>query len=128
MAGPIIVVPESLEVCKVVHIKIDASRNQDWASFHDSFASTFGFPDFYGRNMDAWIDCMTSLDQPDEGMTTVHVGMGEILVLELLNPTNLERRRRDMYDAIISCCAFVNHRRIDVGEAPIIAHSFRDGP
>jgi RNAse (barnase) inhibitor barstar len=23
---------------------------------------TFGFPDFYGRNMDAWIDCMTDID------------------------------------------------------------------
>jgi len=31
----------------------------DWASFHDVFMHTLGFPDFYGRNMDAWIDCMT---------------------------------------------------------------------
>ena len=23
-------------------------------------------PDFYGKNMDAWIDCMTYLDEPDE--------------------------------------------------------------
>jgi RNAse (barnase) inhibitor barstar len=30
------------------------------ASFHEAFASALGFPSWYGRNMDAWIDCMSS--------------------------------------------------------------------
>ncbi|MDZ4753789.1 MAG: barstar family protein [Phycisphaerae bacterium] len=32
-----------------------------------TFAETFGFPGFYGRNMNAWNDCMTFLDGPDAG-------------------------------------------------------------
>ncbi len=42
----------------------------DWDTFHDAFAATLGFPGFYGRNMDAWIDCVTSVDR-DDGMTAV---------------------------------------------------------
>ena len=53
-------------------VRIDASRITSWDTFHDVFAKDFGFPDFYGRNMDAWIDCMTCLDDPESCMTTVH--------------------------------------------------------
>jgi RNAse (barnase) inhibitor barstar len=48
-------------------VRIDGTRLQSWDAFHSAFASAFGFPDFYGRNMDAWIDCMTSLDSPGTG-------------------------------------------------------------
>jgi hypothetical protein len=40
-------------------VRIDTRLITDWASFHDVFARSFGFPDYYGRNMDAWNDCMT---------------------------------------------------------------------
>ena len=35
-------------------IHIDTARIKDWDSFHNVFAEAFGFPGFYGRNMDAW--------------------------------------------------------------------------
>ncbi len=35
-------------------VRIDTNRIVDWNSFHDVFAEAFGFPDFYGRNMNAW--------------------------------------------------------------------------
>jgi len=40
-------------------VRVDATHIRDWDNFHDVFADAFGFPDFYGRNMDAWVDCMT---------------------------------------------------------------------
>jgi RNAse (barnase) inhibitor barstar len=43
-------------------VKLDTRRIRDWDTFHDLFAEVFGFPGFYGRNMDAWIDCMTWLE------------------------------------------------------------------
>jgi len=54
------------------NILIEGKRISDWNSFHDTFADTLGFPSFYGRNMDAWIDCMTCLDDPEAGMTSTH--------------------------------------------------------
>jgi hypothetical protein len=55
----------------VPNVRIDGSQLTDWESFHKVFAGVLGFPAFYGNNMDAWIDCMTSLDTPDDGMTTI---------------------------------------------------------
>ena len=43
-------------------LEVDCRQITDWDSFHDVFARACGFPDFYGRNLNAWIDCMTYLD------------------------------------------------------------------
>jgi len=59
--------------------RVDGSRIHDWASFHDEFNRTFAFPDFYGRNMDAWIDCMSSLDEPSAQLTGIHCERGKVL-------------------------------------------------
>ena len=61
-------------------IDIDSNRIKNRDFFHDCFSKAFGFPYFYGRNMDAWIDCMTSLDSPDDGMTTIHTEPGKTLM------------------------------------------------
>ena len=53
-------------------VKIDARAIHDWKSFHKVFAAALGFPPTYGENMDAWVDCMTSLDNPSAGMSKVH--------------------------------------------------------
>jgi len=55
------------------NVQIDGSKIKNWDSFHDLFAEVLGFPGFYGRNMDAWNDCMTYLAVPEEGLTSVHV-------------------------------------------------------
>ena len=48
------------------NVQIDGSAISDWNSFHDIFAAAFGFPAFYGRNMNAWIDCMTwTIQRPE---------------------------------------------------------------
>lgn len=43
-------------------VTVDAARIVDWSSFHDVFAEAFGFPGWYGRNLDAWIDLFTYMD------------------------------------------------------------------
>lgn len=106
------------------NIFIEADRISDWASFHDTFAEILGFPDFYGRNMDAWIDCMTCLDDADAGMTSTHVTRGDFLVLCISSVESFKRRCPEVYDALVECSAFVNHRRIDNGEPAILALSF----
>jgi Barstar (barnase inhibitor) len=64
-------------------IKLDASQISDWDTFHDVLARAFGFPEFYGRNMNAWIDCMTWLDVIEDGMTSVCVAPGQLLCLQI---------------------------------------------
>jgi RNAse (barnase) inhibitor barstar len=92
-------------------LKIDAREITDWDSFHDVFARTCGFPDFYGRNMNAWIDCMTYLDEPEDTMTIVHVQPGEILTIHLEYSEDFRKRCPEIVKALVNCVEFVNEHR-----------------
>ena len=63
-------------------IQLDTAEIRDWDSFHQVFQEAMGFPEFYGRNLDAWIDCMSYLDDPAAGMSQVSVERGKALLLE----------------------------------------------
>jgi hypothetical protein len=106
------------------NVQIDGSNIKDCDSFHDLFCQMLGFPDFYGRNMDAWIDCMTSLDAPDDGLSSVHVAPGDVLVLCVSGAGELKKRCPDIYNALVECSAFVNYRRIEKGKQAVLALSF----
>ena len=75
----------------------------------------------YGRNMNAWNDCMTYLDDPGSGMSSVTVEKGGLVVIRVENASSLKKRCPEQYDALVECAAFVNYRHVDVGEAPILA-------
>ena len=102
----------------VVTLPTDEIR--DRASFHSVCQRTLGFPDFYGRNMDAWIDCLTDLDEC-EGMTTFTLAPDERLIIELPAALALQNRAPDVFAALLDCTAFVNQRHIDAGKSPLIA-------
>ena len=105
-------------------VRINTALITDWDLFHEVFSKAFGFPDFYGRNMDAWIDCMSSLDDPDAGMTTVHAPPGGVVVLSLEGMTEFAGRCPEIYNALIECAAFVNFRNLQVGGQAVLALSF----
>ncbi|QDT15385.1 barstar family protein [Alienimonas californiensis] len=86
-------------------VRLDARRITDWQTFHTVFAEVFGFPDFYGRNMNAWIDCMTSLDEPRDGLTSVHGTASDPVVLQLDHANSLSN---ELFEAITECAAFIN--------------------
>ena len=50
-------------------MRLETAKIVDRASFHEAFKSLFGFLDGYGANMDAWIDCMSDLDDAEYGIT-----------------------------------------------------------
>ncbi len=106
-------------------VTIDAGAIQDWDDFHSAFSKAFGFPSFYGRNMDAWIDCLTHLDDAESGMTAVTVDPGAVLTLQIDRIDVLADRCPEAYAALIECSAFVNWRRVESGASPILALAFR---
>jgi RNAse (barnase) inhibitor barstar len=103
---------------------LDTRLITGWPAFHAVFAEAFGFPDFYGRNMNAWIDCMTDLDDLEGRMTSVHVEPGQIMTLQLDHVADFRQRFGEAYDAIIEGSAFVNWRRIERGLPPVLVLSF----
>lgn len=101
-------------------LRIDANEIVDTESFHSVFAAALGFPVFYGRNMNAWIDCLSDLDDADAGMTTIHVAPGQVLTLIMDNAGGFKARCPELFAAFLECAAFVNWRRIEVGQAPVL--------
>ena len=94
---------------KSVVISIPTAEITDWPSFHEVFKTTLGFPHFYGRNMDAWIDCMTSIDRADDGMSAITVEPGQLLIMEI--DDELRVRCPEQFIAVVECTGFVNRRR-----------------
>jgi RNAse (barnase) inhibitor barstar len=105
-------------------LRFDLSRISDRESFHQVFKEELGFPEFYGRNMDAWIDCMTSLDCPEDGLSTVFVDKDGILVLHLEDAEDFKQRCPDLFQHLVECAAFVNWSRIEAGSSAVLALSF----
>jgi hypothetical protein len=105
-------------------VRIDGTKIHDWDTFHSAFAEALGFPDFYGRNMNAWIDCLSYADDPDAGMTDISVPKGGILTLQIDNVDEFAKCCPEQYSALIECAAFVNWRRLETGEPAVLALSF----
>jgi len=104
----------------MVLVRIPTSRIVDWESFHDVFAEVFGFPDWYGRNMNAWIDCLSDLDDPETTLCSKNAAAGESFVLHVEDGNEFSQRCPEQYLAILECAAYINWRRVDRGENAIL--------
>jgi Barstar (barnase inhibitor) len=93
----------------------------DWPSFHEKCKEVFGFPDFYGNNMNAWIDCLTYLRLGD-GMSRFHLAEDEMMQIEITDTKRFKERVPDVFDALVESTAFVNFRNYP----PLIALVFTD--
>lgn len=102
-------------------VHIDGAHFRDWDSFHGVFAAAFGFPAFYGRNMNAWIDRMTSFDAPEDGMTSIHGWAADPVVLQLDTASAVPK---EIFDTLLECARFVNWRRHETGRPAILILSF----
>ena len=105
------------------YVALRADEIEDWEGFHAACQRALGFPAIYGRNMNAWIDCMSSLRAGD-GMVGVRLQPGEMLELEVVGVRLLRERVPDLVEALVDATAVVNRRLIEDGEAPVIALIF----
>jgi len=70
--------------------------------------------------MDAWIDCLTYLDEEDE-MSRFHLAKGEMLHIEISDTEDFNSRLPELFDALVECSAFVNRRYVEVGKSPVLS-------
>ena len=73
---------------------------------HLVFKEKLGFPDFYGMNWDALIDCLSSLRDPETGMTEVSLEEDEVL---LIYCNDLSKSKFDS-NVFVDVIEFVNSR------------------
>ena len=101
-------------------VKLDGASITDWDSFHTACVEAFGFPVFYGRSMDAWIDCLSYL-RDDENMTKFLLKPNEILDITIGNADALRASNPDLLEEVSFCIAGINERYDDYGEKPALA-------
>ena len=62
--------------CKTIQIDCKGLKEKD---LHLVFKEKLGFPDFYGMNWNALIDCLSYLREPEAEMTKVSLEEDEVL-------------------------------------------------
>ncbi|MBC7573551.1 MAG: barstar family protein [Herminiimonas sp.] len=103
----------------MARVTLDGAAMTDWAAFHDASQAVFGFPEFYGRSMDAWIDCLSYL-RDDDGMSAIRLGPDEVLDIEIANSAAWRAAQPDMLEEVLYCIAGINERYEDYGEPPAL--------
>jgi len=101
-------------------VVLDTEAIKDFETFHTECARTFGFPSFYGRNMGAWVDCLSYLPQGD-GMSSFTLGPEEQLVIHVPGYESFSKRAGEVSAAMLECVAFVNRRYVGAGDKPRLA-------
>ncbi|MGB7481571.1 MAG: barstar family protein [Burkholderiaceae bacterium] len=103
----------------MARVQLDGAALTDWPAFHAASKAAFGFPDFYGANLDAWVDCLSYL-RDDDAMASIRLRPGEVLEIEVLHADVLRRQAPDILETLESCVAMINERYADYGEAPAL--------
>jgi Barstar (barnase inhibitor) len=84
-------------------------------TFHAVCQRVFGFPDFYGHTMDAWIDCLSCLDDSAAEMSSFTLAPGELLIIVVPGCAEL---KQEVFDALIDGTITVNSRFVERGKPP----------
>jgi hypothetical protein len=100
-------------------VQLKGANLTDWPAFHAECQSAFGFPAFYGRNLDAWVDCLSYL-RDEEGMTKFRLKPDEVLQIIIADSALMREQAPDMLDEITFCVQGINERYEDYGEKPAL--------
>ncbi len=111
-----------------VSVTLDCGLIHDFPSMHSLFAEKFGFAKYYGRNMDAWIDTMSSLDNADSAQSDLSLLGDDTLLLVLDRASDCKQRCPAIIDALVEGSAVVNQRCRNHRNVPMIALVFTDPP
>ncbi len=102
-------------------LQIDFQNINTYYDFHNHLQVIFGFPDFYGKNIHALIDCLSDLRIPgadDTVMVTTRLAIDEIIVLELKNCSQTDE---GTIKQLLIAIEDVNDRSIKIFGIPSIA-------
>lgn len=87
------------------NLKINRAKLIDWKSFHSGFKKELNFPDYYGENLNAWIDCMDDVSEKP-------------VTLLIENVLVLKEKAPELLMAIFECSAFINYQKIQSEQNP----------
>src|ERR1700733_10828367 len=92
--------------------RLDGATIVDWDTLHTACARELGFPEFYGRNGNAWIDCLSYIDD-DAGMSRFVLGPSEVLCIEVIDSGVLRKQAPAILHTLSQGTASVNARSFE---------------
>jgi hypothetical protein len=105
-------------------VELNGEAITDEASFHAECKRAFGFPEFYGNTMDAWVDSLSYL-RDEEGMTRFRLKPNELLDIVINQSAALKASAPDVLEELSYCVAGINERYEDYGEKPALKLTLR---
>ncbi|MBO4595386.1 MAG: barstar family protein [Bacteroidales bacterium] len=96
-------------------IQIDCKGLKE-KELHMAFKEKLGFPDFYGMNGDALIDCLSYLREPEAKMTKVFLEEDEVL---LIKSNDLSKAKFDV-SHLVDIVEWVNARGLAWFNKPFV--------
>lgn len=108
------------ETREVVRVRLKGAAFRDWESFWDACSTAFRFGSYFGRNKDAWYECMSELDQPvrEDGSSPFP---GDTLILVDYPGRALDRTvSKEIVSFLLQGCARVNAERVEEGESAML--------
>jgi hypothetical protein len=98
-------------------IVIDLSKITTIKELHVALKKKLEFPDFYGANINALIDCLFGLRFPESQLMGFSLKEGESLILELLYPGVPSS---EIVFELLRAVESVNDRYLNIGKTPAI--------
>lgn len=105
-AGSVGVVERWPSVNKAIAVNIGGMTTT--AQLHTALNAAFGFPDFYGGNFPALVDCWSSLRYPDDAMSEVVLDSLEDSIE--LRVAGADSCSEDVLQTLLAAVTAVNHR------------------
>jgi RNAse (barnase) inhibitor barstar len=93
----------------LIELELDFSGISTIREIHLYLKEIFGFPDFYGKNIHALIDCLSSLRSPEDGMVSINIEKNQFLLLRIRNVPDLE-----IFHMVLLAIEEVNKRHLYV--------------
>lgn len=76
---------------KFKQLSVDFSQVKNLDEMHDALAAAFDFPDFYGKNVNALIDCWSSLRFPEDEMSGITAEKDEVILLTVKGMSHMDQ-------------------------------------
>ena len=105
-------------------VELNGALIADAAGFHAECKRAFGFPEFYGNSMDAWVDCLSYL-RDGENMTRFRLKPNEVLDIVVTGADAMKVKVPDLLEEVAYCVAGINERYEDYGEKPALRLTLR---
>jgi RNAse (barnase) inhibitor barstar len=92
----------------LTRISVNGASIVNWPSFHDEFSRAFRFVDGYGRNRDAWIDCMTDLHGP-KSRSGLRLPAGESIEIILSHSATVANSYPEIFADLLRLVRYANN-------------------